>query len=265
MLKKCSEWLIKIAGDYLAKEPFLHEDSFLSDINKIATLLQHADVILVEGNSRVSKIIKQITQSPWTHTALYIGRANELNISQEILEQYNIASNEQIIIESEIGLGTILSPLSKYKNYHIRLLRPRNISTDDAQKVIKFALARLGKKYSIKHIFDLARLLFPWGWYPRKWRSILFQYNALQPTKDICSAMIAASFQSIKFPILPLIKINNGKDLEFKQRNPMLFTPRDFDYSPYFDVIKYPLHTDNEHMWYAKMNWVDDDSGNSDK
>lgn len=255
MLKRFSEKLIQFAGNFLTKE-FPLDDAFFSDINKIALLTKPSDIILIEGNSRVSRVIKQITQSPWSHAALYIGRGNQLNIPKEILEKYDINDHDQVIIESEIGVGTILSPMHKYKNYHIRLLRPREIAEADAQKVIEFAISRLGKKYSIKHIFDLARFLFPWGWYPRKWRSVLFQHHALQPTKDICSSMIAASFQSVRFPILPLVKVTEGNAMEFKQRNPLLFTPRDFDYSPYFDIIKYPLHDENEVTWYSKMNWV---------
>ncbi len=35
---------------------------------------------------------------------------------------------------------------------------------------------------------------------------------------------------SVNFPVLPIVKIN-----------PKIFTPKDFDYSPYFEIIKYPF------------------------
>ncbi|MCK4710812.1 MAG: hypothetical protein KAU21_19515, partial [Gammaproteobacteria bacterium] len=38
-------------------------------------------------------------------------------------------------------------------------------------------------------------------------------------------------------------------------RNPKLFTPRDFDYSPYFDVIKYPIFDFDELAVYKQLPW----------
>ena len=35
--------------------------------------LRPADIILVEGNSRVSSVIKYLTQSTWSHAAMYVG------------------------------------------------------------------------------------------------------------------------------------------------------------------------------------------------
>jgi hypothetical protein len=61
--------------------------------------------------------------------------------------------------------------------------------------------------------------------------------------------MIAESFGSIQFPILPLVKRVEGDKVQLFIRNPKLCTPSHFDYSPYFDIIKYPfmdfqLHAD---------------------
>ncbi len=53
--------------------------------------------------------------------------------------------------------------------------------------------------------------------------------------------MIADAFQSIQFPILPLVAIDKKQHIELIERNPRLFTPSDFDLSPYFYVIKYPI------------------------
>ncbi|MCB1614751.1 MAG: hypothetical protein KDI30_01940, partial [Pseudomonadales bacterium] len=35
--------------------------------------LRPGDVLLVEGNSRISTAIKYLTQSTWSHAALYVG------------------------------------------------------------------------------------------------------------------------------------------------------------------------------------------------
>ena len=39
----------------------------------IGKALHPGDVVLVEGNSRLSAIIKFLTQSTWSHAALYVG------------------------------------------------------------------------------------------------------------------------------------------------------------------------------------------------
>ena len=50
----------------------------MSDFERMQFELRSCDVLLVEGRSRVSEIIKAITQSSWSHTALYIGRIHDI-------------------------------------------------------------------------------------------------------------------------------------------------------------------------------------------
>lgn len=238
-----SEWIIAKFGQWLLKnEP--PRRAYLCDFAQISQEILPGDVLLIEGRNRVSHIIQQITRSPWSHASLYIGTLSGIEDSQQratVKQHYPSPPNVQLIIESEVGVGTIVSPLTKYQNDHIRILRPEGLISTDIQKVIGYAIGRLGKKYDFRHVFDLARFLFPWGFFPRNWRSTLFQHNALQPTEDICSSMIADAFHSIHYPILPLVQEDSEKHLELIQRNPRLFTPSDFDYSPYFNIIKYPI------------------------
>ena len=44
-----------------------------SDPEQLRGLIQPGDVLLVEGNNRISGIIKYLTQSTWSHAALYVG------------------------------------------------------------------------------------------------------------------------------------------------------------------------------------------------
>jgi hypothetical protein len=67
--------------------------------------------------------------------------------------------------------------------------------------------------------------------------------------------MIADAFHSINFPILPLVQEDNEKNLELIQRNPRLFTPSDFDYSPYFNVIKYPIFKLGKNVNLSDLPW----------
>ena len=231
-----------------------------SDYHKIRQELKPADIILVHGYSRASNIIATITQSEWTHAAIYIGRFSDIP-SLSLREKIQISSgyqyDTQMLIESELGEGTIVSKLDKYKDRHIRIVRPEWISDSDIAKVIEYAINQIGREYNIRQIFDLARFLLPWGIFPRRWRSTLFQNNALQPTKDICSTVIARAFQSVGYPILPDIEFSN-KDVRFIRRNSRLFTPKDFDLSPYFSVIKYPMFPDNKVGSYIDIHWKPD-------
>ena len=67
------------------------------------------------------------------------------------------------------------------------------------------------------------------------------------PTRAICSTLIAQAFEGISYPILPLMTIERvpgGDNAGYIEREILhirhhsLYTPRDFDVSPYFNVIK---------------------------
>ena len=53
--------------------------------------------------------------------------------------------------------------------------------------------------------------------------------------------MIAESFNFVHFPILPVIQCDEDFQLKLFKRNAKFCVPRDFDYSPYFEIIKYPF------------------------
>lgn len=44
-----------------------------SDFRTLCHHLKIGDVLLVEGNSKISTAIKYLTQSTWSHAALYVG------------------------------------------------------------------------------------------------------------------------------------------------------------------------------------------------
>ncbi|MEH6568342.1 MAG: hypothetical protein V7709_04650 [Halioglobus sp.] len=216
----------------------------LSDFERVRDEVRPCDVVLVEGRSRVSEVIKMITQSAWSHAALYIGRLDELEDQElrDLVEKnYFGKSDQQLIIESELGMGTIVRSLNSYEYDHLRICRPKNLDTIAANKVIRYCIGRLGSAYNVRQIFDLARFLFPWFIMPRRWRSSLFSARPGKSTQTVCSTMIAEAFGSVEFPILPLVKKIEHNKVKLYLRNPKLCTPRDFDYSPYFDIVKYPF------------------------
>ena len=232
--------------------------SYLCDFDRIRHEVRLGDVLLIEGRNRVSHIISQVTHSPWTHAALYIGRLYDITdpaLRVQVKKNYKGPIDSQMVIESILGSGTIISPLSKYKDDHVRICRPLGLTHEDSQQVISFSLNRLGLKYSIRHIIDLFRFLVPYGFLPKRWRSSLFTQNAQKPTEDICSTMIGEAFHSVHFPVLPQIQYSKDRGAELVRLNPKLLTPSDFDYSPYFAIIKYPMFPSTIYPSYRKLPW----------
>ena len=220
--------------------------SAINNQEKLFSELKPADVILFEGRTRVGDIIKLITLSPWIHSALYIGRLDQIEdplLAKRIRKFYEGAENEQLVIESLLGYGTVVRPMKDYLHDNLRICRPTYLKKKDRQKVVCFAAEHLGLAYDVRQLLDLARFFFPYGVLPRHWRSTLFQHNAGKPTHVVCSGMIARCFQSVHYPILPVVVTKDHEKKKIYKRNFRLFVPADFDYSPYFDIVKYPeLH-----------------------
>ena len=230
----------------------------LSDFDKLRYELRPGDVLLVEGRSNVSDIIKAVTQSIWTHSFLYIGRLHDIDdpdVRKRIEKFYSCTPDEQLIIESLLGQGTIIHPLENYNGEHLRICRPQSLTRQDAQRVINYAVYQLGVDYNVRYVLDLFRFMFPYWWIPKRWVSTLFEHNAGRPTKTVCSVMMAEAFASVHFPIRPVLHQDDQGNLVLFRRNTRLMTPSDFDYSPYFDVIKYPLIDLDELAVYRKLPW----------
>ena len=249
-MNKLSNWLNQVADDVSALP--------LTDFERLCEEMRQADVILVEGKSRVSEVIKAITNSPWTHSALCIGRLDEIRdgtLQNMVAEHYDGDPHEQLLIEAVLGEGTVIHSVKKYQSDHLRICRPKGLSKQDRNHVIAYALNQLGYEYDVRHLLDLARFLLPYTLIPRRWRSTLFQHNAGQETRNLCSYMIADAFASVSFPVLPIAERCDDGSFKLYKRNPRLFTPKDFDYSPYFDIIKYPYLGFDEVAAYRALPW----------
>lgn len=196
--------------------------------------LRPADVLLVEGNTRVSTAIKYLTQSTWSHAALYVGDA--------LVDHHNW-ENPPVLVEVDMVHGCQAVPLSKYAAFHTRICRPVGLSEQDRRRVVDYAIARLGQAYDLKNMLDLARYLLPILPVPSRFRRQMLSLGSGEPTKAICSTLIAQAFQAVGYPILPRVirRRNSSSRSEeeiYASRHPSLYTPRDFDISPYFQVVK---------------------------
>ena len=115
-------------------------------------------------------------------------------------------------------------------------------------------LNHIGDEYDIDNIIDLAKYFFPVPFIPIKYRRRFLSLGSGDPTKAICSSLIARAFQSVKYPILPRKIEMSPSDRKtfYYVRHHSLFTPRDFDLSPYFEVIKPTLKTGFK---YRDIHW----------
>jgi hypothetical protein len=234
-----------------------------SDYDRMRHELRPADVVLVEGRSRVSEIIKIITLSSWSHAALYIGRLHDIEdtgLREYIQYLYDADPGEPLLVEAVLEEGTIIAPLSKYKNFHVRICRPKGLSHLDAIEVVRYCIGCVTLGYDIRQLLDLARFMFPYGVLPRRWRSSLFEHNSGLPTQTVCSTMIAQAYHQVNFPVLPLLVTDGEAKMSLQESNTKLFTPRDFDYSPYFEIVKYPMFAVDELAAYRKLPWLEEAS-----
>jgi hypothetical protein len=199
--------------------------------------IQPGDVLLVEGSSRISVAIKYLTQSSWSHSAICIAApVAHTNPDQESL----------ILLEADVAEGVRLVPLSKYLPLHTRICRPVGLSAVEINGVIQHVMARVGHRYDMRHIWDLLRYLLPLPPVPVRWRRRLLALGSGDPTRAICSSLIAEAYHAAGYPILPRIGVlqaaaaDAGPDTRevLHIRHYSLFTPRDFDVSPYFRIVK---------------------------
>ncbi len=101
----------QLLASYLQKEVPGYEPFTPSDPEHLRGVIQPGDVLLVEGNNRISGIIKYLTQSTWSHAALYVGPVDGASEPD---------GEPHVLIEANIGEGVTSAPLSKYYPYHTR-------------------------------------------------------------------------------------------------------------------------------------------------
>ncbi len=89
----------------------------------------------------------------------------------------------------------------------------------------------------------------------------MIAFGSGEPTRAVCSTLIAEAFGRIGYPILPEVTHAPGRasaksDYSRREilhiRHHSLYTPHDFDLSPYFDVVKPTI----EHGFdYKRLEW----------
>lgn len=240
----------RLLAAYLGRVDPRYEPLATSPPEQLAAILQPCDVLLVEGNTRLSTAIKYLTQSTWSHAALYLG----------VGPFDGRLSGTHVLVEADLEEGIRLVPLDVYSRMHTRICRPLGLESGERASVIRAAMARLGHQYDLKNVFDLARFLLPVPPVPSRWRRRMLALGSGEPTRAICSTFLAQLFQQIRYPILPRIErtrsgpedCNTCYDEIAHIRHHSLFVPRDFDVSPYFRIVKPALERGFD---FRSINW----------
>jgi hypothetical protein len=237
----------RVISRYLQHAEDGYEPFTPSDPVALRGALKPGDVLLVEGNNRVSGVIKYLTQSTWSHAALYTGPIGDRTTED---------GEPLVLVEANLGEGVVGAPLSKYFRFHTRICRPVGLTSDDCARVCTYAAERIGFDYDVKNIIDLMRYLIPLP-VPQRWRRRMMALGSGHPTQIICSALIAQAFESVRYPILPKITLAESEQARreiLEIRHSSLYAPRDFDISPYFALVKPTVECGFD---YRAMCWAD--------
>jgi cell wall-associated NlpC family hydrolase len=247
----CLDWFGRRLGAWLRRELPGEAPFVPSDPVALRRTLRPGDVLLVSGSNQLSTAIKYLTQSTWSHAALYVG---------DVLGAHDVEAHT--LIEVNLGEGCVAVPLSKYDGFHTRICRPVGLGDADREAVVAYMVSHLGTRYDMRNVVDLARYLLPTPPVPTRWRRRLIALGSGEPTRAICSTLIAAAFQQVRYPILPRVEHIAAEKrgvTEFQRqeilhiRHHSLYTPADFDLSPYFRIVK---PTIEEKFDYKQLRWA---------
>jgi hypothetical protein len=248
-----------------------------NNIPQLKKTLRPGDVVLVEGDQRVSQVIRYLTQSSWSHSALYVG--DELLKPKyghaEALTKRFGSEARYLLVEAVNGEGVVASPLRKYEKFNIRVCRPQ-LRREDVELVLADVIGHLGDQYDVRHVYHLARFFFPVSIVPRRWRKAALHLGSGREREVICSSMIAKAFARVGYPVQPMtVSIEEGNGharpwymrlfsrnghrptAHFRSRDAALITPRDFDLSSYFEIVKFN-HLADPHFSYRDIVWEAD-------
>jgi hypothetical protein len=243
--------------------------------NDLAALRKHVrkgDVLLVEGDQRVSVVIKYLTQSSWSHAALYVG--DELvrrggALRDWALESFGDEANE-LLVEALYD-GVVAAPLTKYIDFNVRLCRPHRLRADDLAVVLDEAIASIGWRYDVRNVFDLAVRLPLASLLPGLFRLEDASLGSGAEGAVICTSLLGRIFHRVRFPVLPPVAdaeptpppVRRGwltrrrPPPVLRRRHPTLITPRDFDVSPYFEIVKFNVIGQRDFDYHA-IRWLDE-------
>ncbi len=269
--KVLADWFL----DQLTRRRRRYHRFVYNDPVRLKATIEAGDVLLVDGDQRVSQAVKYLTTSTWSHSALYIGDAMLRREPEARRQTQNRFGREArfLIVEALVDRGVIVSPLTKYIDLNLRICRPIGLRPEDREVVLDHVISRIGDTYDRRNFLDLTRYLLPFHLIPPKLKEDALHFGSGVETETICSTLLAEAFAKVRFPILPAYlpwkPSTSGERLRqmifgrptrraysglLRARHPTLCVPRDFDLSPYFDIVK-PAAEEAGGFDYKKLEW----------
>jgi hypothetical protein len=273
------DWLTERIVRFLTRPLVAYDLRGHNDLERLKRHIRKGDVLLVEGDQRVSALIKYFTQSSWSHATLYVG--DELVRRGGPLREYALETfgdeAQHILVEALVD-GVVASPVSKYANFNLRLCRPHRLRATDLEEILDDAVASIGWRYDLRNIVELAFHLLRVSLLPRRFRRTALSLGGDPGTQVICTSLLGRLFQKVNFPVLPSVTFPDTPRVEaasrwsrwirrrrrqalyegiFHRRHPTLLTPRDFDLSPYFEIVKFNVIGSRD-FDYVDIRWADE-------
>ena len=141
--------LLQCVGTQLAKfltKEHNHNDPYYKiSIDDTISILEPGDVVLVEGQSRLSGAIQFIASSNWAHAAIFIGKKDYF---------------KHFLIEVKAVEGCKYTDINVYKQHNLRICRPIFLNQRKRKILLSHLIKKLGSKYDLKNIVDLMRFFF---------------------------------------------------------------------------------------------------------
>ena len=145
-------------------------------------IVSNGDVLLFEGETFYSWVIKKVTHSRFSHAGIAV------------------RWNERLMVMEAVGRGVVVTPLSAsvghYSGHVHWYTSKRLLSEGERKRMIIFAQGELGKEYALwKAIWVGIKLLF--NWKPEK------RDKLKREQKLFCSAYVAQIYNSIGVDLKP--------------------------------------------------------------
>ena len=140
VLGHLGSWL----AHYLARRSPRHDALSITTGAQLRALLQPGDVLLVDGDTRISTAIKYLTQSSWSHAALYVGSAPFAGTDHA----------DHCLVEADLNAGVRSLAIDEYTQVELRGLRsiPLALQPGDIAGLLERA-ARLHWSYDGRYYF----------------------------------------------------------------------------------------------------------------
>ena len=271
------EWITQRVTRFLNAPVGHYEQHHPNDLDALSQAIRKGDVLLVDGNQRVSVLIKYLTHSTWSHAALYVG--DELlrrgGALRALAEEHFGDEARHVLVEA-VTDGVVASPLSKYVNHNVRICRPQRLRGKHLVHILDAAIGSIGWRYDLRNVVDLALHLGSAALLPPRHRKRALRFGSGAARSVICSSLLGQLFDDVGFPVLPQVTLGDApgeperrhrlallsvlsgqRALTYRRRHPTLLMPRDFDLSPFFRIVKVgTLELDYEHIDWQEA--VDD-------